>query len=571
MSFFNSSEKNEKRTTFITQEDPIDAHTTGEIETTELKESRHIINDGHSINHETTHRSLSSRNMNFIAIGGTIGTALFVSISGGLAKGGPLSLLLAYTIWTSVIFAVATCMGEMVSYLPIGSPFVQMAGRCVDDAYEFAVGFTYWIMVSTYIPFEITSVNGMIHFWRDDYSPAIVICLQIFIYTCLNCLSVKYYGASEFYLSIGKILLAFMLMMFTFVTMCGGNPKHDAFGFRYWRNPGPMAEYLSTGSMGRFHGFMACMNFSCFTIAGPDSLSMIAGECGEETRKVVARCFKTVVFRLVAFYIIGALSVGILLAYNDPTLLTLRASGQTGNGVYSPYVIAMNNLGIKGLPQLVNALCVTSAFSAGNSFVFCSSRSLYGLALRGHAPKALAYCTKRGVPIYCVGIAFMWAALSLLQLGSSTGQVLDWLINLCTGAQTLTFFFMACTYIGFWRACNAQNIDRSQFRYRAWGQPYTAIYAIIMGAIMVVASGYTVFLPGNWNVGDFFTYYLSPILALFLFICYKLIRNTKFVKPEEADLITGLAEIEEHELKWLAEQESKQTDTKASKIISWIL
>ncbi|KAH3672239.1 hypothetical protein WICPIJ_010091 [Wickerhamomyces pijperi] len=545
-------------------------HSTGEVE--ELSAYDLDSQSEKKSHHETTHRTLTARQLHLIAMGGSIGTGLFVTMSSGLANGGPLSMLLAFSIWTGVIFCVTVGMAEMVTFLPISAPFIQMAGRCVDDAFEICAGFNYWFMISIYIPFEITSVNGMIHFWRDDYSPAIAFCLQIFIYTLLNTLAVKWFGESEFYLSIGKVILATGLIFFTFITMVGGNPQHDAFGFRYWKHPGPMVALYTSGATGRFHGFMAAMNKACFTIVGPEYLSMVAGEAGQETRKVIASTFRTVFYRLVVFYVLGALCVGILVASNDPTLVRLFSSGSTSDGSFSPYIIAMDNMRIKVLPHIVNVLCVSSSFSAGNSYVYCSSRALHGFSERGFVPKIFSYCNKQGVPIYCVGVAFLFSLLSLLQLGSSSSEVLNWLVNICTGCQLFNYVFMCITYYGFWRACNAQGIDRNAFLYKSWYQPYTTFFAFFMLVCMVGALGYTVFLPGKWNVGDFMVYYVMVFVNIAIFIAYKLIARTKFVKPEDADLTTGLDEILEHERKYLEAHHRTADDKKSTmkKVMDWV-
>ncbi|CDR43996.1 CYFA0S13e01310g1_1 [Cyberlindnera fabianii] len=519
-----------------------------------------------SLRERTTHRTLKARNLHMIAIGGSIGTGLFVTISTGLLYGGPLGLFLAFFIWTMVIFGVTASCAEFVCYLPIESPFIQIAGRCVDKAFEATVGLNYYLMISIYIPFEITAVNGMIHYWRSDYSPAISFCIQIFIYTLLNVLAVRWFGESEFYLTIGKVLLAIGLIFFTFIAMLGGNPEHDRFGFRYWQDPGLFNVVYTTGSMGRFHGFLAAMNKACFTIVGPEYLSMIASEAGQETRRVLANTFRAVFWRLIVFYVLGALCVGILLPYNDPTLNELAASGSTSDGSFSPYIIAMNNLNVNVLPHIVNVLCVTSAFSAGNSYVYCSSRALYGLARRGFVPRFLTYCTKAGVPIYCVGVAFCFSLLSLLQLGDSTAQVLNWIVNLCSGAQILNYFFMCITYIGFYRACKAQGIDRSQFRYTSWFQPYLAIFCGFLVLCMVGTLGYTVFMPGNWDVQNFLTYYLMVFISIVVYPLYKIFYRTKLIKPEEADLITGLEEIELHEAEYLEQKAAAKQDAKVGNI-----
>lgn len=188
-----------------------------------------------------------------------------------------------------------------------------------------------------------------------------------------------------------------MLFSFTFLTMVGANPQHDAYGFRYWKNPGAFAEHHSTGSLGRFEGFLAALWSASFTVVGPEYIAMVAAEA-KRPRIYIKTAFKTVYWRFGIFFILGALCVGIVIPYNDKTLVGILSgtSGGAGTAAASPYVIAMNNLGISVLPHITNALMVTSIFSAGNTYTYCSTRALYGLALEGRAPKFLRTCTRKG-------------------------------------------------------------------------------------------------------------------------------------------------------------------------------
>ncbi|ODV65525.1 hypothetical protein HYPBUDRAFT_113310 [Hyphopichia burtonii NRRL Y-1933] len=515
------------------------------------------------------HRTLESRHIQLISIGGSIGSGLFITIgTSGLVNAGPLGLLLGYTFWTCVILSLTVSTAEMVCYLPVSSPFLTMAGRVVDPAFECAASVNFWFMQSIYIPFEITAVNTMIHYWRDDYSPAITVCIQIVIYILLNVFAVKAYGESEFWLSIGKLLLCIALLFFTLITMCGGNPKHDAFGFRYWHaKGGPIAEQITTGGIGRLHGFMYGLISACFTVVGPEYMSMVAGEA-RNPRKNMKTAFKTVLYRLALFYIGGALSVSILIAYNDPTYLE-KADSSSGAG--SPYVVAMTNMNVKVFPHIVNAIIVTSAFSAGNSYTYCSSRALYGLALRGFAPKFFKWCTKGGVPIYCVAVSICFAMLSLLQLGSGSASVLTYLVNLCTGSQILNYGFMCITYICFYRAVKAQGLDRHTFPYRSYLQPYTISFATFFIWIMIGCIGYKCLMPGRWSVDEFLYNYVMIFVSAFVFIVWKLWKKTKFIKASEADLSSGLEDIEEHEYNYYAEMEANEkSEGKFSNIMKWI-
>lgn len=244
----------------------------------------------------------------------------------------------------------------------------------------------------------------------------------------INIFAVKLYGESEFWLALGKVILIVGLILYTFVTMLGGNPLHDRFGFRYWREPGSFAEYYKTGSLGRFLGFLQCLIQASFTIAGPDYVSMAAGEA-ENPRVVMPKAYKQVFTRLMAFFVLGSLAVGINVPYTDPELIDALKKGKPGAAA-SPYVIAMNRLRIQVLPDIVNTLILTAAFSAGSSYVYCASRSLYGLALENKAPKILTRCTRTGVPIYCVLVVLLISLLSFMQISSGSATVLNWIVNL---------------------------------------------------------------------------------------------------------------------------------------------
>jgi amino acid transporter len=210
--------------------------------------------------------------------------------------------------------------------------------------------------------------------------------------------------------------------------MLGGNPLGDRFGFRYWNEPGAFAEYYKQGDLGKFLGFVSALITASFTIAGPDYISMAAGEA-MNPRGVLPKAYNGVFYRLTAFFVLGVLCVGILVPYNDKTMAAAFESNKPGAAA-SPYVISMDRLGIPILPHIVNAVILTASFSAGNSYVYCASRSLYGLALERKAPRFLTKCTSQGVPIYCVTVVLLFAMLSFLQVSNGASVVLNWLVNL---------------------------------------------------------------------------------------------------------------------------------------------
>ncbi|RDL41495.1 uncharacterized protein BP5553_01474 [Venustampulla echinocandica] len=501
-------------------------------------------------NADQLHRSLGNRQIQLIAIGGSIGTALFVSIGGALNKGGPGSLLLAYLIYSFLLAMVNNSIAEMSTLMPVSGGFIRLAGKWVDDAFGFMAGWNFFFYEALLIPFEITALNLVLSFWRDDIPTAAVCAACIVLYALLNILAVKAYGEAEFWLSGGKVFLITILFSFTFFTMVGANPKHDHYGFRNWNSPGAFAEFHTTGNLGRFEGFLAALWSASFTVVGPEYISMVAAE-SKRPRVYIKNAFKTVYWRFGIFFICGALCVGIVLPSNDPTLVEILggSSGGAGTAAASPYVIAMNNLGIGVLPHITNALMVTSIFSAGNTYTYCATRSLYSLALEGRAPKFLRRCTRKGVPIYCFVVVMLFPLLSFLQVSSSSSQVLTWLVNLITAGGVIDYFVMCVTYIFFYNATKAQNIDRKTFPYCGYFQPYSAWIGATGTGLVVLFYGYSSFTP--WSNDEFWSHYTMVIVAPILFVGWKLIKRTKFVSATEADLVWERPIIDAYEASFM--------------------
>ncbi|PBK78392.1 general amino acid permease AGP2 [Armillaria solidipes] len=510
---------------------------------------------------DQTHRKLKSRHIQLIGIGGTIGTALFVQIGASLTKGGPASLFLAFTIWSTFILAVNNCLSEMVTWIPISSPFVRFADRFVDPALGFTAAINFFVFEAALVPFEIVAFNVVLQFWTDKIPVAAVIAFVIVCYAFLNVFAVKWYGESEFWLAFGKVLLALGLISFTFITMVGGNPLHDAYGFRYW-NPSnisgaPFAEFIQKGDLGRFMGFMACLIQASFTIAGPDYVSMTAGEA-ELPRKNLPRAYKSVFYRLTTFFVLGSLCIGIVVPYNDTNLLKALSDAKPGAGS-SPYVIAMQRMGIPVLPHFVNALVMTSIFSAGNSYVYCASRTLFGLALEGKALRIFARCTRSGVPVYSVTLTLAIALLAFLQVSTNAAVVLNWFVSLVTASQLLNFAFISFTYIRFYNALKVQGIDRTTLPHKSFWQPFCAYYALFGTVLMAFVGGYTVFLKGRWDVPTFLFSYAMIGICPVLFVAWKVYHRTPWRKPSEVTFFElERAQIDRYEQNFVEEVSSNR-------------
>lgn len=174
------------------------------------------------------------------------------------------------------------------------------------------------------------------------------------MYSVINYLAVGIFGEAEFWLSSGKVILIFSLFFFTFITMVGGNPQGDAYGFRFWEDPGSFMTYLNDGALGRFEGFLGALWSACFTVVGPEYLSMVAAEA-KRPRAYVKYAFKTMYIRFGIFFIGGALAVGIVCSSGSDELKKVVEGSSNGSAAASPYVIGMQRMAISVFPSIVNA------------------------------------------------------------------------------------------------------------------------------------------------------------------------------------------------------------------------
>ncbi|EAL20972.1 hypothetical protein CNBD5730 [Cryptococcus deneoformans B-3501A] len=478
------------------------------------------------------HRKLNARQIQLSSIAGAIGAALFVAIGSGVTA-GPVALLIGFIFWATVVYSIAQCQLEIVSLFPLDGSFIRLAGRMVDPALGTMVGYNHFFAQTSFVIFEATVVNTLVSYWGYSESPAILISVSLLLYLAINVYRADLFGEAEFWLALGKVLLAIGLILYTLITMVGGNPLKDRFGFRYWKDPGPWAgDSPST----RLESFINAVNTAGFCIGGPEYISMIAGEA-TDPRKTVPRAFKTIMARLVVFFIGGALCVGILVPYNDPTLVA-------GDGTYaggSPYVISMNRLKIPVLPSIVTAALLTCIVSGGNAYTFNASRSLHALALDGKAPAVLRRLNKKGVPYLAVIVVMLFSCLAYLALGSTSAKVLNWILNFCTAATMLNWCVMAFTYVRFYSAMKVQNIDRKEFLpvYSKF-QPFAGYWALCWACLFIWLQGYSVFLKGNWNVATFIFNYGIIALAGAIGLFFKIYERTPFHKSKDVDLHSDL-------------------------------
>ncbi len=482
-------------------------------------------------------RGLTQRHVSLIIIGSSIGTALFIGVYTPLMRAGSLPLFLGFVIYAfTVMYVLMQCVAEMCSWLPIPGSMFHFAARFVDPALGFASGWMYLYGAMMFVCVEMVAAAGVVGYWTD-INPGAWITIFIALSVFMNFLAVRFYGETEFCSSMLKVFLIVGLMIFAFISMLGGNPNHDRYGFRNWKD-GLWKEYLVEGNTGKFLAFWSVLIYAAFAVGGPDVLMMISGET-KNPRKNIAIAGRKSYIRIYLFYLGGIFFMNTLCSANNATLI---ASVGGSGAASSPWVIGIKETaGVKGLDNLVNAIIMTSAWSCGNGYLYSSSRTLYSLSLAGYAPRIFSKCSKRGTPYYAVLVISLICCISFLSVSNGSAVAFNWFANLATSALLCTYIIIFVVYLQWRRAMIAQGFGMKAAYYTApfKMQPYATYFGLFFSILILFFNGFSIFFPGEFSASGFFTAYFAPIFFIFLFVFWKVYKKTHLRSPLEADITTG--------------------------------
>ncbi|KJA26160.1 hypothetical protein HYPSUDRAFT_199366 [Hypholoma sublateritium FD-334 SS-4] len=433
----------------------------------------------------------------------------------------------------------------MIAFLPIPGGHIKLAERFVDPAFSFVMGWNYWYSWTILLPAELSAASVLISFWDKSTNPAVWVTVFIVVVFFINMLGAGAYGEAEFIFAFStssiKVVTITGLIILGIILDLGGGPSHDRIGFRYWKDPGPFAQFENiSGTVGRFLAFCSVLTQAAFSYVGTEVVAIAAAEA-KNPRRNIPKAVKRVSARIILFYILGTTVIGLLVPSNSPGL---NLASTKGTAAASPFVIAIERAGIKSLPSVINACLITSAASAASSDIYIGSRVLYGLASVGNAPKLFFKTLKNGLPYAAVMFTSLFCLLGYMGASAGSGRVFGWFVNMTAVSGLMAWFGIGVTYLRFYKGLKAQGIDRHSLPYSSKLQPYAAWYASIACILISLFSGWEVFLKGGWAADTFVTNYLPLALFPILYIGAKFYYREPIKKPHEMDFITNIQEIE---------------------------
>ena len=338
-------------------------------------------------------RGMSSRHLQMIAIGGSIGTGLFVASGGTIAQAGPGGALVAYAAVGLMVYLLMQSLGEMTAKIPVAGSIQTIATRFVSPTFGFAIGWNYWFNWAITVAAELVAAGIVMSFWLPDVPGWVWAGLFLAALTALNALSAKAFGEGEFWLALIKVVTVIAFLA-AGVLMIFGVLGSQTDPLANWREGKDV-----------FHGgwlsIVSVFMIAGFSFQGTELVGVAAGEA-KDPRREVPKAIRRVFWRIMLFYIGAIFIIGCLIPFADPSLL---ASGEA-DVASSPFTLVFERAGIAFAAAAMNAVILTAILSAGNSGLYASTRMLYSMAHDGKAPKIFGSdLTQRGVPVMAALLA----------------------------------------------------------------------------------------------------------------------------------------------------------------------
>jgi amino acid transporter len=509
---------------------------------------------------EQLHRKLKNKHIQMIALGGSIGTGLFIGSGGALRSGGPAALIIAWGLVGTMVFAMVHSLGELCVAFPVNGAFSTYATKFVDSSWGFAVGWNYAIMWLFVLPLELVAASMCITFWNDRINPVAWVAIFYLCIMAINLLGVKGYGEAEFYLTIVKAVALVGFIILGVVLVCGGGPTHEFIGNKNWETPGAFAN--------GFKGVATTFVTASYSLAGTEMVGLASAEV-ENPRKSLPKAVRQVFWRIFLFYFLSLTFVGLLVSSKDPHLLG------SSNASTSPFVIAIQNGGIYALPSIFNACILFTVVSVGNSAAYGCSRTIQSLGIQGLGPEILGYVDKKGRPLAGLAVSGFFGLLCFLSAYENQGEVFNWLLSVAGLATIFSWFNIGLCHLRFRAALKYNGRSTDELTFTAVTGIAGSIYAMIFLVVVLGIQFWVALFPigsnGQANAKNFFQNYLGVVVIIVFYVGHKLYtRNWRiYIKLKDIDIDTGRRIIDKDILIAEMEEDRKIEQAKPMYIRIW--
>lgn len=399
-------------------------------------------------------RGLKSRHIQLIALGGAIGTGLFLGIAQTIKMAGP-SVLLGYGIAGVIAFLIMRQLGEMVVDEPVAGSFSYFADKYCGHLPGFLSGWNYWVLYVLVSMAELTAVGIYVQYWW----PGVPTWVSALIFFCainaISLLNVKAFGEMEFWFAIIKVVAIIGMIVFGAYLLASGDAGPQASVGNLWQHGG----FFPNG----WQGLVMAMAVIMFSFGGLELVGITAAEA-DDPSTTIPRATNQAIYRILIFYI-GALGI----------LLSLYPWQNVVTGG-SPFVLIFHALDSNLVATALNVVVLTAALSVYNSGVYCNTRMLFGLAKQGNAPRALLHLNSRGVPLAALGVSALATGACVVVNYFMPGEAFEVLMGLVVSALIINWAMISWIHLRF-RA--QKKAEGKTTLFQSLGYPFTNYLCLV--------------------------------------------------------------------------------------------
>ena len=443
-------------------------------------------------------RGLKNRHIQLIALGGAIGTGLFLGSAGVMASAGP-SMILGYAIGGFIAFLIMRQLGEMIVEEPVAGSFSHFAHAYWGPFAGFLSGWNYWVLYVLVGMAELTAVGKYVQYWWPEVPTWATAAVFFLVINAINLTNVRVFGEAEFWFSIIKVVAIIGMILLGCYLLFSGAGGEQASVSTLWSHGGFFPNGVS--------GLVMMMAIIMFSFGGLELVGITAAEA-DQPKTVIPKAINQVVYRILIFYV-GALTVLLSLHPWDDLVATLTAGGDSYGS--SPFVQIFSLIGSDTAAHILNFVVLTAALSVYNSGVYCNSRMLYGLAEQGNAPKSLLKVDKRGVPVLAIFFSAAFTLICVVVNYLVPKSALELLMSLVVAALVINWAMISLAHIKFRKAMQAKGVEPS---FKAFWFPFANYLCL---AFVLFILGVMLFIPGI-RVSVF----AIPFWLLFIWGCFQL-------------------------------------------------
>ena len=460
-------------------------------------------------------RGLQNRHIQLIALGGAIGTGLFLGIGQAAILAGP-SVILGYAVAGIIAFFIMRQLGEMVVEEPVSGSFSFFANKYWGPFAGYASGWNYWVLYVLVSMSELTAIGVYVQFWWPEIPLWASSLFFFFVINALNLASVKVYGEAEFWFSIVKVVAIIAMIIFGTYLLLSGSAGEQATVQNLVNDGGFFPKgWLTSNADGSYTGLLAAMALIMFSFGGLELVGITAAEA-ENPEKNIPKATNQVIYRILIFYVGALVILFSLTPWRNITAET------------SPFVMVFDTLGgshfnlfgetysfNKIIANALNLIVLTAALSVYNSSVYSNSRMLYGLAEQGNAPSFLKKLNKNHVPIMAILISAIFAAICIVINKVIPEKALGILMSLVVSSLIINWVMISITHLFFRKSKDAEAI-KTKFPSFLFPLSNYICLIFLVGVLIML-----------WLTGMKVSVELIPIWMILLYISYLLTRQKK--------------------------------------------